>query len=211
MTPDPTSPPRRLWIVGPSGSGKSTLARRLAERLGVEATSLDDLHWEPGWVERPLPDLVERLRPITARASWVIEGNYDGTHASYLHLADLVVWLDVPISTTVSRVLVRTLRRALRGTPCCNGNRESLGRAFLRRDSIVLWAITSHRRNRRRYAKRLRGRPHVRLRTEAELRRWSRSVGLAAPDAGARPSATAAAPGPRPADDPRSAVTSRRS
>ncbi len=178
--------PPRVWVVGPSGSGKSTLARRLAARLCVEATSLDDLHWEPGWVERPIADLVERLRPITARSSWVIEGNYNETHRNYLHLADLVVWLDVPISTTVPRVLVRTLSRALRGTPCCNGNRESLARAFLRRDSILLWAVTSHRRNRRRYERRLAGRPHVRLRTPGELRRWSSEAGLADPR-GARP------------------------
>lgn len=172
--------PRRVWVVGPSGSGKSTLAARLAARLGVEATSLDDLHWEPGWVERPIDDLVERLRPVVARPAWVIEGNYDRAQRPFLPLADLVVWLDAPISTTVTRVLRRTLSRALRGTPCCNGNRESLARAFLRRDSIVLWAITSHRRNRRRYARRLADRPHVRLRTPGEVRRWSRSVGLPA-------------------------------
>lgn len=164
--------------MGPSGSGKSTLAARLAARLGVEPTSLDDLHWEPGWVERPIADLVARLRPVVSRPSFVVEGNYPGTHASCLPMADLVVWLDAPIATTVSRVLVRTIRRAVRGVPCCNGNRETLARAFLCRDSIVLWAITSHRRSRRRYERALRDRPHVRLRTRGEIARWARSVGL---------------------------------
>ena len=120
--------PKRIWIVGPSGSGKSTLARQVAARLGVEATSLDDLHWEPGWVERPLDDLIERLRPIVARPTWVIEGGYSKTHPHYMPLAELVVWLDTPISTTVSRVVLRTISRSFRGTPCCNGNRESLSR-----------------------------------------------------------------------------------
>ena len=172
--------PERIWIVGPSGSGKSTLAREVANRLGVEAVSLDDLHWAPGWVERPIEDLIERLRPIVARPAWVIEGGYSETHPHHMPSAELVVWLDLPIAVTVSRVLLRTLSRSLRGTPCCNGNRESLARAFLRRDSILLWAITSHRRNRRNYARRLARRTHVRLRTPHAVRRWLATVGSAA-------------------------------
>ena len=169
--------PKRIWIVGPSGSGKSTLARQVASIIGVEVTSLDDLHWEPGWVERPKSDLVERLRPIAAGPSWVIEGNYGETQLQFMDRVDLFVWLDFPIATTVSRVLVRAVSRAIHGTACCNGNRESLARAFLRRDSIILWAITSHRRNRRRYATRFVGRPHVRLRTPYAVRRWLATVG----------------------------------
>lgn len=172
--------PRRIWIVGPSGSGKSTLARRLAAHLRVEATSLDDLHWEPGWVERPISDLVARLDPIVAGPVWVVEGNYNETQRHHLPTADLVVWLDVPLATAVTRVILRTLDRARRGTPCCNGNRETLARAFLRRDSIILWAITSHRRNRRRYVARLAHRPHVRLRTPHAVERWLASAGVEA-------------------------------
>ncbi len=168
--------PRRIWIVGPSGSGKSTLAREVAHRLGVEATSLDDLHWEPGWVERPDADLVERLRPIVARPAWVVEGNYGETQLEFVDRIELVVWLDPPIATTVSRVLLRTFSRSIRATPCCNGNRESLVRALSCRDSIILWAITSHRRVRRRYTKRFAGRPHLRLRTPYAVRRWLRSL-----------------------------------
>lgn len=173
-----TPAPRRIWIVGPSGSGKSTLARRLAAHLGVEATSLDDLHWEPGWIERPISDLVARLAPIVAGPAWVVEGNYNETHRHHLARADFVVWLDVPLATTVTRVILRTLDRARRGTPCCNGNRETLTRGFLRRDSIILWAITSHRRNRRRYRARLADRPHVRLSTPYAIERWLVSIGV---------------------------------
>lgn len=164
--------PPRIWVVGPTGSGKSTLADRLAALLGVEATHLDDLHWAPGWVERPRHDLAARLAPVVARPAWVVDGNYGDVQRRYVHAADLVVWLDLPLATTFPRLVARSVARAVRGTPCCNGNRESLARTFLSRESILVWALTSHRRVRRRYARTLAGRPHVRFRDPREVARW---------------------------------------
>ncbi len=164
--------PRRVWVVGPCGSGKSTVARALASRLGVEATNLDDLHWRPGWIEAPPEETARRVAAVAARPSWVIDGNYSRIRRALMARADLTVWLDLPFRVTFRRLLVRTLSRSIRGTPCCNGNRESLARAFLHRDSILLWAITTHRRRRRQLEEDLSGRPHVRLRTPREVRAW---------------------------------------
>jgi adenylate kinase family enzyme len=49
---------RRIVVYGVTGSGKSTLAARIGQRLGVPYHSVDDLTWEPGWVQ--VPDEVQR-------------------------------------------------------------------------------------------------------------------------------------------------------
>ncbi len=164
--------PPRIWVVGTCGSGKSTVARALAGRLGVEATHIDDLHWRPGWVEAPPEETARRVAEVVALPSWVIDGNYSQIRRAHMASADLTVWLDLPFRVTFWRLLVRTLLRSLRGTPCCNGNRESLSRALFHRDSILLWAITTHRRRRRQLAEDLAGRAHVRLRSQREVGRW---------------------------------------
>jgi hypothetical protein len=66
--------------------------------------------------------------------------------------ADTLVWLDLPLSLVMWRLLRRTLRRVttqedLWGT----GNRESLRRSFFSRHSILLWALKTHRRNREKF------------------------------------------------------------
>ncbi|MFI5893582.1 hypothetical protein ACIA5D_26100 [Actinoplanes sp. NPDC051513] len=42
---------RRILVYGVTGSGKSTLARRLGDRLGLPYHAIDDLTWDPGWVQ----------------------------------------------------------------------------------------------------------------------------------------------------------------
>lgn len=43
----------KIAIIGYSGSGKSTLAQALAVAYNAPALYLDQVHWLPGWVERP--------------------------------------------------------------------------------------------------------------------------------------------------------------
>src|SRR4051812_3941900 len=100
--------PPRIWIVGPPGAGKSSVADVLARRLGVEATHLDDLHWEPGWKERSSDDLARRVESALAAPAWVVDGNYLGALRSFMTRADLVLWIDLPLSVCVPRLLLRT-------------------------------------------------------------------------------------------------------
>lgn len=168
--------PRRVWVVGPSGAGKSTLAARLAAALGAEAIHLDDLHWGPGWTERPTEELAAAVAQALSRPTWVVDGNYAKIQARFLARAELVVWLDLPLAVTLRRVAARTWSRVRRATPCCNGNHESWTAVLLRRDSILRWALTSHRPTRRRYARALSALPHVRLRHPRAVERYLRAV-----------------------------------
>ena len=62
----------------------------------------------------------------------------------------LVVWLDYPLRVVMPRLLRRTARRLLRREALWSGNRETIARTF-GRDSILLWALKTHRMNRRIY------------------------------------------------------------
>lgn len=139
----------RVWIRGTSGSGKTTLGLAVAERLGAPAIDLDELNWLPGWRERPKEEFEALAAEALAATRWVVSGNYSRVSGPHEAKADTIVWLDYPKGVVFWRVLSRTVRRCLLGTPCCNGNREDFRRSFLERDSVVWWSLTTHARRRR--------------------------------------------------------------
>jgi hypothetical protein len=51
----------------------------------------------------------------------------------------------------IGRAFIRTLRRSLSAQELYSGNRESLGRAFFSRESILWWAVSTFRRRRKSY------------------------------------------------------------
>jgi adenylate kinase family enzyme len=163
------SPPRRIWIVGPSGSGKSYTADMLAARAGVPAVHLDDIHWNPGWVESTDDEMRPRVEAATSGPGWVVDGNYTRIAGDLRERADLVLWLDLPFRVTFLRVVSRTFGRLARRETCCNGNRESLRETLLSPQSVLWWAITTHLRTRRRLGAELASKPHVRLRSPREV------------------------------------------
>src|SRR4051812_32853425 len=126
---------RRVNVIGSSCAGKSTFARRLAARIGAKHVDLDELHWEPEWVEVSTDVFRERVAAAVAEEAWVVDGNYAMARDLIWPKVDAVVWLDLPFSVVLWRCLMRTWGRVARGDLCCSGNRESLGRTFSR-DSI---------------------------------------------------------------------------
>ena len=101
---------RRVMILGCAGSSKSTLARRLGERLGLPVVHMDNLFWEPGWVEAK--DAVFKARVTTAIEgdAWVTDGNYiTRTFPLRLPRADMVIFLHKPRWLLIQRVLWRSL------------------------------------------------------------------------------------------------------
>lgn len=167
---------RRVNVIGTSGAGKTTFAAGLASLLGVPHVELDALHWEPNWVEVPDEVFRGRVGAATLADGWVVDGNYSVARDLVWPRADAIVWLDYAFPLVLWRSLRRTLRRALAAETCCNGNRESLRRAFSR-DSILLWVVQTYGRRRREFLAALptlidQGREVVVLRSPREARRW---------------------------------------
>ncbi len=140
---------RRVACFGSTGSGKSTLAKRLAEAIGTEWISADDACWDPGWSMPPAEVQRERLLPLLAAESWVLDTPYSSVRADVLATIDVMVALDYPRLTSLRRLLGRTVVRAWTKTPVCNGNTESWRMAFASRDSILVWHFRSWAEKRR--------------------------------------------------------------
>ena len=101
---------QRIMILGCAGSGKSTLARNIGRVLGLPVHHLDQLFWQPGWreSERAVFDAAVVARADEPR--WVIDGNYLRTAEVRVRRADTVIWLGLPLSVCLARVLWRMLR-----------------------------------------------------------------------------------------------------
>lgn len=152
-------------IVGTSGAGKTTFAGRLAERLHVPHIELDALYWESNWVPRAPATFRTLVEDAIAGERWVLDGNYSAVRDLVWARATSVVWLDYGLPRVAWQVLSRTLRRALRREELFGGNRESLRSAFVSRESILLWAITTFHRRRRQYRELFDARTFPHLRT----------------------------------------------
>ena len=139
----------RIVVVGSSCSGKTTYAKRLAASLGHDHLELDALHWLPNWVERPDKEFRALVSTAAAANGWVIDGNYSIVRDLIWPRATCVVWLNYGFPIVFARALRRTLRRSLTREELYSGNRESLRRSFLHRDSILLWVITTYKRRKK--------------------------------------------------------------
>jgi adenylate kinase family enzyme len=148
---------RRILVYGATGSGKSTLAGALGELTGIPVTSVDDICWNPGWVQMPPDEQIAHFDALTRTEVWVLDSAYGHWRDLVIERADLVVALDYPRLVSLARLLRRTAARIIDRQVVCNGNQESW-RAVFARDSLVVWHFTSFRRKR------------------AEMREWEAAV-----------------------------------
>jgi adenylate kinase family enzyme len=144
---------RRVVVFGTTGSGKSWLAERLAARHGLRLIELDQLYWGRDWQPAPLDLFRHRVEREIRDGDWIVVGNYGQVRDLTWRAADTLIWLDLPFPLVMWRLLWRTLGRAItRENLWGTGNRESCVRTFFSRQSILLWAIKTHRKNRARFA-----------------------------------------------------------
>jgi adenylate kinase family enzyme len=166
---------RRILVYGVTGAGKSTLARRIGERLGLPYHAMDDLTWEPGWVQVSEEVQRERVREVCAGDAWVLDAAYAIWTDLVLARADLIVGLDLPRRRSLGRLLRRSILNIALRRPTCNGNRETFRQTFLDRKSLVLFHFQSFPRKRARM-RRWQTDPEVPetvlLRSPAEVERW---------------------------------------
>jgi len=144
---------RRVHVVGTSCSGKTTFAASLASILKVKHIELDALYWLPDWVERPKDEFLSLVEKAVGGDAWILDGNYSRARAIVWERATAIVWLNYSFPRTFYRAINRTLRRITSGEEICAGNRETFQKAFMSRDSILLWVLTSYLEKRGEYTK----------------------------------------------------------
>jgi adenylate kinase family enzyme len=139
----------RILVYGVTGSGKTTLAGRISAVTGVPWHAVDELTWEPGWVEVPFDEQERRIFRICAGDRWILDTAYSKWSAIPLSRAELIVALDYPRWVSFGRLLRRTAARVVDRRTICNGNRETLRNAVAE-DSILRWHFRSFARKRQR-------------------------------------------------------------
>jgi adenylate kinase family enzyme len=166
---------RRILVAGSTGAGKTTTARVLAAALGLPHVEMDALWHGPGWV--PRPEFADDVAAMLGNGAWVTEYQYRAVKTDLLAGAQAVVWLDHPFPLVATRLLRRSVVRAVTRRPLYNGNVEQV-RAWLRNSHplrIVLSREFAAQRDRT--AQELqdaaaRGVVVVRLRGARQARRW---------------------------------------
>jgi adenylate kinase family enzyme len=145
---------QRIVVVGASGSGKSTLAALLCERLQLPLCELDALYWTPDW-KPPQPEaFVQRVREAVAGERWVVVGNYNIQREVSWAKAQAVVWLDLPLSACVTRIVRRSFRRWRSNELLWGTNRERFFQQFAlwdQQQSLIAFTLRNHGVLRKRY------------------------------------------------------------
>lgn len=142
----------RVIVIGSSCAGKSTFARELAAARNCPYIELDVLHWDGNWTPKPGPEFRRLVEEATAAERWVLAGNYSVVREIVWPRATTVVWLDFGFPRVLWRGLRRTVQRCATGEVIFHGNRESFGRSFFSKESILLWIVTTFHRRRREFA-----------------------------------------------------------
>ncbi len=141
-------------MVGTSASGKSTLSRQLAKKLNLAYIELDDLFWQDNWQETVDAEFFQKIQHQIdlAENGYVIDGNYTRTIPVKWQNIDTVIWLDLPFHLNVLQAIKRALHRAIFQTKLwgSSNNTENFRQMF-GRDSIVLWMVKTHHKNRKSY------------------------------------------------------------
>ena len=104
----------RILVIGCSGSGKSTLTRELISILKLPALHLDRI-WHTTNYDEEAQQLLKQaqLDFINDNECFIIDGNYSGTMNLRIPHANLIIWLRVPRSVSMYRVIMRTIKGKL--------------------------------------------------------------------------------------------------
>jgi adenylate kinase family enzyme len=108
---------RRILLIGSGGAGKSTMATRLGAMLGLPVIHLDAHYWRAGWVATPADEWRAHVADLASGDAWIMDGNYGGTMEQRLAACDTVIFLDLPRTVCLWRILRRTIRFAGRSRP----------------------------------------------------------------------------------------------
>jgi adenylate kinase family enzyme len=159
---------QRVLVIGSGGAGKSTFATRLARITGLPLIHLDQLFWQPGWIE---PAWKATVQQLVAAERWVMDGNFGGTLDERLQACDTVVFLDLSRWLCLWRVIRRRIRHHGQARPDTTpGCHERLSWSYL------WWIWTYPRRQRPKILQRIEAmRPDQRavvLRSVAEVERY---------------------------------------
>jgi hypothetical protein len=166
---------KRIIVLGCSGSGKSTLAPLLAARFALPFLPTDPVYWTADWKPVPPAEVRAWADAATAAGAWVLDGNFDAERDLVWARADLAVWLDLSLMTTLWRVSRRNLGWWIGRATVWGGARMTLTKAL----TGIRHTLRSHAQKHTTYPAALAEFPNlqlVRLTSPVAVHRWLASL-----------------------------------
>jgi adenylate kinase family enzyme len=121
-------------VIGVSaGVGKSTFAQKLGKALKINVYHLDTLYWKPNWVEATIEEFSNAQQDIVKQGQWIIEGNYSNTFEIRAKHADTIIYLELPLSVCLFRIVKRWIKNIGKTRPDMgDGCKEKLDWEFIK-------------------------------------------------------------------------------
>jgi adenylate kinase family enzyme len=166
---------KKIVVIGSSCSGKSTFSKAVASALKIQHVELDALNWEANWKEAPAEIFRERIEKALTTDGWIVDGSYSKVRDLVWPNAELVIWLDMPLTTILRRFIFRSFRRTFKKEILWSGNQESLRNSIFQKNSLLMWILKTHKRRRASYLEYLASPPYpqlqvIQLKTPEEVR-----------------------------------------
>jgi adenylate kinase family enzyme len=145
---------KKINVIGTTGSGKSTFSKLLANKANCPYIQMDQIFWQPDWIESNDDEFLPKVRAAVSGDSWVLDGNYSRTNDIKWGNADTIIWVDFSYFRTLFQLFKRTVIRTVSKQELWigTGNRESFGRSFMSKKSIFVWFFLNFRKNKLRYS-----------------------------------------------------------
>jgi adenylate kinase family enzyme len=140
---------KKILVIGPNGSGKTTFGKKLSAKLNIPFYELDDIFWQPDWVESTDVEFKENIEKVIAGDRWIIDGNYSKTMHTRLSKADTVIWLNYSLSLVIFRVVKRTFYNFFTRKVLWGKNKQTLRKVFHPNESIIVYALKRYGKKKR--------------------------------------------------------------
>lgn len=108
---------KKVAIIGNAGSGKSLLAQKLGQLLKLPVFHLDQYFWQPNWVYPDEHEYKKVHDALCLQDAWIMDGMQLRLLETRIKSADMVIFLDMPLSLCLWRIFKRTWKYHGKETP----------------------------------------------------------------------------------------------
>ncbi len=105
----------KILIIGIVASGKTTLAKKLSKEYNIKHYEIDLIvHDDKDNYKRTNEEQQNLIKRINENDNWIIEGTLRKNLFNLLQLADIIIYLDIPLMVRKRRILTRFIKQKLR-------------------------------------------------------------------------------------------------
>lgn len=110
---------KKILITGIVASGKTTFAKKLSKILDIKYYELDNITYNSkGISKRSKKEQMDMIRKIDLNGQWILEGLDRESYRELYHMADSIIFLDMPIKLRKRRMITRFIKQQLKIEPC---------------------------------------------------------------------------------------------